>query len=109
MTHRPNISNASNPPAASESSHTNFADTPAHGSPATAPNHMAGHTEGHTAGQVSAHTPGQRSISPTLLRRGIQTGFAVFLTWVGYNFYLYVQWATGKSQTFTPKPPSVEG
>lgn len=105
MTQLSNIPNASLSPAASESSHTTSADTPAHGSPATAPNH----TIGHTASQVSAHTPGQRSISPTLLRRGIQTGFAVFLTWVGYNFYLYVQWATGKSQTFTPKPPSVEG
>ena len=105
MTQLSNIPNASLSPAASESSHTTSADTPAHGSPATAPNH----TIGHTASQVSAHTPGQRSISPTLLRRGIQAAFAVFLTWVGYNFYLYVQWATGKSQTFTPKPPSVEG
>ncbi|NCB23645.1 MAG: 4Fe-4S binding protein, partial [Deltaproteobacteria bacterium] len=97
MTQLSNIPNASHSPAASESSHATSADTPAHGSPATAPNHMAG------------HTAGQRSISPPLLRRGIQAGFAVFLTWVGYNFYLYVQWATGKSQTFTPKPPSVEG
>ncbi len=105
MTHHPNISNASHPPAASESSHTTPAGTPAHSSIATAPSH----TPNHTVGQRASQTPGQHSITPTLLRRGIQAGFAVFLTWVGYNFYLYVQWATGKNQTFTPKPPSVEG
>lgn len=56
-----------------------------------------------------ATKPPKRRITPTLLRRGIQGAFAIFLVWVGWNFYLYVQWATGKSQTFTPKPPSVEG
>ena len=56
-----------------------------------------------------ATQPPKHRLTPTLLRRGIQGAFAIFLVWVGWNFYLYVQWATGKSQTFTPKPPSVEG
>ena len=91
----PHIPDSCNTPATSESAHSipTNATTQAHTSPAPAP----------------APTPGQYSITPTLLRRGIQGAFAVFLTWVGYNFYLYVQWATGQSQTFTPKPPSVEG
>ncbi len=60
------------------------------------------------------HTPHSNKstknrLSPTLLRRCIQSAFAVFLAWVGWNFYLYVQWATGKTPIFTPKPPSVEG
>ena len=58
---------------------------------------------------VLAPAAEKRRLSPGLLRRSIQVAFAVFLTWVGWNFYLYVQWATGKSQAFTPKPPSVEG
>ena len=74
--------------------------------------------DSHSTAPASTNTPAhhapssahrQRRITPTLLRRGIQGAFAVFLAWVGYNFYLYVLWATGQSQTFTPKPPSVEG
>lgn len=109
MNQYPDIPDAPHSPAASENSHTTPAATPAHASPATAPGHTPGHTSGHTPVHTSGNTAGQRSIIPSLLRRGIQAAFAVFLTWVGYNFYLYVQWATGKSQTFTPKPPSVEG
>ena len=61
-----------------------------------------------------AHTPSPTDkhnsrLGPTLLRRGVQGAFAIFLAWVGWNFYLYVQWATGQSEVFTPKPPSVEG
>ena len=103
MSQSPNIADAPASPAAAECGHT--AHAPTHTSPATA----AGHNSGHTSSHMPSHTPGQIGISPTLLRRGIQAAFAVFLTWVAYNFYLYVQWATGKSQTFTPKPPSVEG
>ena len=68
---------------------TAIAATPSNSSPASSP-------------RIKRH-------APTLLRRGIQGVFAIFLAWVGWNFYLYVQWATGKTQTFTPKPPSVEG
>ena len=66
------------------------------------------HTPSATA-SVLVPSPEKRRLTPTLLRRGIQGAFAVFLVWVGWNFYLHVQWATGKSLTFTPKPPSVEG
>lgn len=60
------------------------------------------------------HTPllavsEKRRLSPAMLRRGVQSAFAIFLAWAGWNFYLYVQWATGKTPVFTPKPPSVEG
>ena len=89
----------------SQSPNTAEAPAPTHTSPATA----AGHNSGHTSSHMPSHTLGQTGISPTRLRRSIQAAFAVFLTWVAYNFYLYVLWATGKSQTFTPKPPSVEG
>ncbi|WP_291303305.1 4Fe-4S binding protein [Desulfovibrio sp. MES5] len=58
---------------------------------------------------VLVPAPEKRHLTPPLLRRGIQGAFAIFLTWVGWNFYLYVQWTMGKSQAFTPKPPSVEG
>lgn len=53
--------------------------------------------------------PGIYPLRPTPLRRGIQCCFALFLAWVGWNFYCYVLWATGKSAVYTPKPPSVEG
>ena len=61
------------------------------------------------SGSPNNNRPVKSSLTPTLLRRGIQSAFAIFLAWVGWNFYLYVLWATGKTQTFTPKPPSVEG
>lgn len=62
-----------------------------------------------SAACVLVPAPEKRRLPPTPLRRGIQAAFAVFLAWVGWNFYHYVQWAVGKSQTFTPKPSSVEG
>ena len=107
MNQNPDMQRDPNAPAASECGHT--APAPTHTSPAPTAGHNSGHTSPHIPGHTPNHTPGQHGISPTLLRRGIQAAFAVFLTWVAYNFYLYVQWATGKSQTFTPKPPSVEG
>ena len=60
------------------------------------------------AGQTDTR-PFKKLFRPALLRRAIQCGFAIFLAWVGWNFYLYVQWATGRSELYTPKPPSVEG
>lgn len=56
-----------------------------------------------------AAQPHPERLRPLLLRRTVQSAFALFLIWVGYDFYRYVQWATGHSQTFIPKPPSVEG
>ena len=53
--------------------------------------------------------PTPSALRPTLLRRAVQCCFALFLAWVGWNFYCFVLWATGKTAVYTPKPPSVEG
>ncbi len=44
-----------------------------------------------------------------LLRRLVQAGFGLFTLYVGYRFYFFYQWAVGRSQTFVPNPPAVEG
>ncbi len=37
-----------------------------------------------------------------------QSFFLIFCIYIGYKFYHYYQWATGKSDFYVPKPPSVE-
>lgn len=44
-----------------------------------------------------------------LLRAVIQAGFTVFTIYAGHRFFLFYQWATGVSDQFVPRPPSVEG
>lgn len=44
-----------------------------------------------------------------LLRRLVQAGFGLFTLYAGYRFYLFFQWAVGRSQAFVPSPPAVEG
>lgn len=47
--------------------------------------------------------------TPTRLRLALQAGFALFLAWICLRFLAHVAWATGQTETFTPKPPAVEG
>lgn len=43
-----------------------------------------------------------------VLRRSVQTAFAVFCLYAGYRFYLFYLWASGQSETYVSRPPSVE-
>ena len=43
-----------------------------------------------------------------ILRRTVQASFALFCLYAGYRFYLFYLWAAGRSETFVPRPPSVE-
>lgn len=47
-------------------------------------------------------------LRPSTLRFSIQAAFTLFCLYVGYRFYGYVTWMTGKSEIMVPKPPSVE-
>lgn len=47
--------------------------------------------------------------TPSRLRLALQTGFALFLAWTCLRFVAHVAWAVGQTETFTPKPPAVEG
>lgn len=38
----------------------------------------------------------------------VQTSFLLFCIYSGWRFYLFIQWITGKSSIFVPRPPSVE-
>ena len=74
MTQAPKTPNA---PDSSEAPDSPTAPDSGHAAPASAA------TQAHTSPPPA---PGQHGISPAMLRRGIQAAFAVFLTWVGYNF-----------------------
>ncbi len=43
-----------------------------------------------------------------VLRQIVQGGFALFCIYAGYRFYQYYLWASSQSETYVPKPPSVE-
>jgi polyferredoxin len=43
------------------------------------------------------------------LRFLVQSSFAFFYLFAGYRFYLFYLWASGQSETYVPRPPSVEG
>ena len=42
-------------------------------------------------------------------RRLVQAGYLLFILYVGWIFYLFYLWAIGGSETFTARPPAVEG
>ncbi|WP_461209017.1 4Fe-4S binding protein [Desulfocurvus sp. DL9XJH121] len=46
--------------------------------------------------------------TPPRLRLLVQTLFSLLCLWVGWRFWLFMLWATGRSQAFTPRPASVE-
>lgn len=48
------------------------------------------------------------SLPPSLYQRLIQSGFLILCLYSGWQFYHFVLWATGASELFTPRPPSVE-
>jgi len=43
------------------------------------------------------------------LRLLVQTSFLGFTLFIGYRFFLFVQWAVGTSKVFVERPPGVEG
>ncbi len=45
-------------------------------------------------------------IAPT--RTLVQAGFGLFCLWAGYRFYGFYLWALERSDTYVPRPPSVE-
>ena len=51
----------------------------------------------------------RKQLTPTNLRLLAQGGFALFLAWTCVRFLAHADWAMGLTETFTPKPPAVEG
>jgi len=44
------------------------------------------------------------------LRQAVQLAFACLCIWIGFEFYLFVQWGiTGGQSLFLPRPPGAEG
>lgn len=44
----------------------------------------------------------------SVLRRTVQSAFALFCIYAGYRFYHYYLWASNRSDIYIPRPPSVE-
>lgn len=44
-----------------------------------------------------------------LLRLVVHNAFLAFTLFAGYRFYLFYQWAVGRTTAFSARPPSVEG
>jgi polyferredoxin len=42
------------------------------------------------------------------LRFAVQTGFALFCLFIGYQFYRFYLWALGQSEIYVARPPAVE-
>ena len=42
------------------------------------------------------------------LRRAVQAVFLFFCAWTGWRFFLFFEWATGRSSHFSSRPPAVE-
>lgn len=51
----------------------------------------------------------RQRFTPSRLRLLVQGGFALFLAWTCVRFLAHAQWALGQTETWTPKPPAVEG
>lgn len=45
--------------------------------------------------------------NPSVLRFYIQLAAALFMLYVGWEFYQYYQWAIGATEVYTPRPPAV--
>lgn len=50
----------------------------------------------------------QRDRRIETLRRTVQSAFALFCLYAGFRFYQYYLWASGQSESYVPRPPSVE-
>jgi polyferredoxin len=48
-------------------------------------------------------------ITPDRFRLAVQAAFTLFSLYAGYRFILFLDWATGRTDAFTPKPGAVEG
>ncbi len=44
----------------------------------------------------------------TVARKVVQCTFTLYSIYIGYKFYHFYLWATGQSQIYVPRPPSVE-
>lgn len=51
----------------------------------------------------------RRFFTPTNLRLLVQGGFAMFLAWTCVRFVAHANWAMGRTEVWTVKPPAVEG
>lgn len=43
------------------------------------------------------------------MRRAVQAAFAIFCVFAGFRFYRFFLWASGQTDSYVPRPPSVEG
>jgi polyferredoxin len=48
-------------------------------------------------------------ITPDRFRTAVQAAFTLFSLYAGYRFILFLNWTSGRSDVFTPKPGAVEG
>jgi polyferredoxin len=48
-------------------------------------------------------------ITPDRFRLAVQAAFTLFSLYAGYRFILFLNWASGRSDAFVPKPGAVEG
>lgn len=48
-------------------------------------------------------------LAPNRLRLAVQSAFTLFCLWIGWRFLQFILWTQGRTDTFTPRPPSVEG
>lgn len=48
-------------------------------------------------------------ITPARFRLAVQVGFTLFCIHVGHSFVQFLGWASGRTESFTPKPGAVEG
>jgi len=48
-------------------------------------------------------------LTPARLRLILQSAFCLYCLWIGLRFFLFLSWAQGRSETFVPRPSSVEG
>lgn len=51
----------------------------------------------------------KQRLSVRYLRHGVQIALAVFLLYVGWQFYHFVMYYLGETKIFMPRPPAVEG
>jgi len=48
-------------------------------------------------------------ITPDRFRLAVQAAFTLFSLYAGYRFILFLNWVSGRSEAFVPKPGAVEG
>lgn len=50
-----------------------------------------------------------KKLTPGRIRLAVQAAFTLISLYAGYRFILFLDWTSGKTEVFTPKPGAVEG